>query len=142
LVTLADGSGLAAAAAVARWGKNQVRRYVPIAALGIAVALGLLAFAGNSFLMPVVLVLAGISESVAAVLSTASINESVEATEQGAAIALSGVYRAGARSLAPALVGGSLLVVGIPAALGLLAALVMVPGIWLWRAPGTSAHAS
>jgi hypothetical protein len=102
----------------------------------------LLAFASNSFLMPIALVLAGISESVAAVLSTASINESVEATEQGAAIALSGVYRAGARSLAPALVGGSLLVVGIPAALGLLAALVMVPGIWLWRAPGASAHAS
>jgi hypothetical protein len=142
LVTLADGSGLLTSVAVARWGNRKMGRLVPRAALGIAVALGLLSVGGSTLLILVALVLAGVSESVAAVLSAAAINESVEHSEQGAAIALSGVYRAGARSVAPALVGGSLLVVTMPVALGVLAATMLIPGIWLRPSPAVSPRAN
>lgn len=133
LMSTADGSSLVATAAVAKWGDRRSGRFIPLAALGLGAGLVLLPNVEHLFLVTTVLILSGLSAGFAAVLGTASVNESAKASDQGAALALVGVYRAGARAAAPATISGVLFVVSLPVALVMAAAGVVVPGLWLRR---------
>lgn len=136
LMSTADGSDLAATSALAKWGRPGMGNlYVPHAALGLAAALSLLALVTPIWATAVVLILAGASGGVSGVLGAAAINDSVAPSDQGAALALVGVYRAGARSVGPAFISSVLTIVAIPVAMGIAAATLVIPAIWL--RPGT-----
>lgn len=138
LMSTADASSVAGTAAIARWGDTGMGRFVTPASLGLAAGLVLLPLAGQVVTIALVLILAGFCGGIAGVLGTAAINESIDAGDQGAALALVGVYRAGARTAAPALVSGALVFVALPVALAGAAFAVVAPSLWL-RTSGRSA---
>jgi MFS family permease len=131
LMSTADGSSLAATAAVARWGGSNVGRFIPLSAAALGAGVILLPLVDATVAIIVVLIVAGVGGGLAGILSTASVNESVEPSEQGAAIALAGVYRAGARSFAPAFISGMLLFFAMPVALTLAGLGVVAPAAWI-----------
>ena len=131
LMSIADAASVIGTAAVAKWGDKGMDRFVPSAAMALATGLLLLPISDQALVIGLVLVVAGLSGGLFGVLSTAAINESVDPADQGAALALVGVYRAGARSATPALISGALLLVSLPVALAGAAVAVVLPSIWL-----------
>lgn len=127
LMSTADGSGLAATSSVARWGRPGMARLVPWAAAGLAA--GLIVLPLSSHLVTAVgsLVVAGFSGGLAGVLGSTSINESVDKPDQGAALALVGAYRAGARAVAPATISVLLAIASVPLSLAVAALGVISP---------------
>jgi hypothetical protein len=130
-MSTSDAASLTATASVARWGGSNMGRFIPHAAGALAIGIILLPITEATGLIAILLIVAGGGGGLAGVLSTASVNESVEAGEQGAAIALVGVYRAGARSFTPAFISGMLLLIGIPWTLGLSGVMVLAPALWI-----------
>jgi MFS family permease len=130
LLSLADGAGFLTTASVARWGRDDVRPFVPLAATALAVALVLMPLASGVVLLGALMLVAGSSGGVSGVLGTAVANETVEESEQGAAITLVGTYRAGARLAAPATVSGTLSALALPAAMACVAGAIFAPTLW------------
>lgn len=133
LMTTADGSGLAATAVVAKWGNAGTGRRIPLAASGLALGLVLLPMVDGVLAVAAVVTLCGLCGGFSAVLGTTSVNESALPSDQGAALALVGVYRAAARTAAPTVISGALLVVSLPIALIGTAIGMFAPSAWLRR---------
>ncbi len=131
MLSAADGASFLTTASVARWGSANIGRLVPLAAAGLSTSLFLLPIVSGALPLGVLMILAGSAGGVAGVLGTAAANSAVEDTEQGAAIALVGTYRAATRFAAPALVSGALSLVALPAALAAVAVGVLTPIVWI-----------
>jgi MFS family permease len=127
LLSAARGAGFLATASVAKWGGARVGSYVPLAAVGTAVPLVILPFVSGLPAFAVLMVFGGAAGNVAGVLGTAAANAAIEPSEQGAVIALVGVYRAAARMAAPALVSAVLPYIGLPAAMIVVGASSLAP---------------
>jgi hypothetical protein len=108
-----------------------VAQLIPITALTLAISMVVLPHTGGIVGLTLILVGAGASGSVGSVLGTGAVTESIEQGEQGAAIALVGLYRASARLVAPAVISFGLLVVSLPVAIAGLAGFLIAPGLWL-----------
>ncbi len=127
----ADAAGFLTTASVAKWGREDVRGFVPLSATALAAALALLPVLAGNVPLGIAMLVAGSAGGVAGVLGTAVASDSVEQEEQGAAITLVGTYRAGTRLIAPAGVSGLLLVVALPVAIGIVAGAIFAPVAWL-----------
>jgi MFS family permease len=129
----ADGTSFLTTASVSKWGRTNIGRFVPLAAAGLSIALLLLPLASGILPLGALMMVAGSAGGVAGVLGTAAANATVEQSEQGAAIALVGTYRAATRFAAPALVSGAASLFALPAALAIVAVGILAPITWLGR---------
>jgi MFS family permease len=131
LLSGADASGFLTTAAVAKFGREDVRPFVPVSVLSLAGAVAVLPLVSGVLLLGGAMIVAGSAGGVSGVLGTAVANAAVEESEQGAAITLVGTYRAAARLTAPAGVSGLLAIATLPVAVAVIAAMIAAPGPWL-----------
>lgn len=131
LVSISDAAGFFTTASFAKWGGVRVARLIPIAAVALTISLAALPLVTGLAALVVVLIIAGSSGGVGSVLGTGAATETIEAREQGAAIALVGLYRATARLVAPAAISAGLLVFSLPVAIAGIAAALLAPRFWL-----------
>lgn len=129
MLSVADGASFATTAAVAKWGGPGVGSYVPLSAIGMAIPLMVIPHVSGVVPLAGLLLVAGSGGGVANVLGMADAHAAVEESEQGAAIALVGTYRAAARLTAPAMVSGILAVASLAAGLAVTAAASLLPVI-------------
>lgn len=133
LVTLSEGAGLAALVALRRVPTERVRPIVVGAAVATMTALlGLAAVAAIGpvavvAFLPLMLV-GGAATGTVTALGPALASLAASPAEQGDALSLSGMSRAGALLAAPATVGALLSIVTVPAAVAIVAIGAAIPG--------------
>ena len=139
MLSAADGAGFLTTATVAKWGTSNSGRLVPLAAAALSTSLLMLPLVSGTLPLAALMIVAGSGGGVAGVLGTTAANAAVDESEQGAAIAVVGTYRSGARFAAPAFISGALSLVALPAALTAVAVGLLAPVAVLrpWRRPPT-----
>jgi Major Facilitator Superfamily len=139
MITISEGSGLAALVGLRRLPQDRVRIVVRIAAATVAcalIALALVALTATvavTVLFALVMVIGGASSGTLTTLAPAMASLAARPEEQADALALTGTFRAGALLVAPALVGTLLTVAGVPAAVIVVAAALGLPGVAVGR---------
>jgi MFS family permease len=134
-VSAAEASSFGMTAVLARWGPRRIGRFIPVVAFGLAVPLVLLTLTESAPVLFGLLVITGVCGGTGSVLGSGSVTEMTPPDEQGTAIALVGLYRAGARLAAPLAVGAALAVASLPIAITGLAVALILPSTWLRRTP-------
>jgi Major Facilitator Superfamily len=139
LITLAEGSGMAAILLLRRMPSDRVRVVVRLAAVVVIIALvGLAAVALSgtpavAALFAILLVVGGAASGTATTLAPALANVVARSDEQGDVLALTGTFRAAALLGVPATIGLLLAVTGVPAAVAVVAVGLGLPGLLVGR---------
>jgi len=139
LITLAEGSGMAATLLLRRIPTHRVRLVVRSAAVVVVLALiGLATVAlsgtpGIAVLFAILLVVGGAASGAATTLAPALANVVARSEEQGDVLALTGTFRAAALLAVPATIGLLLAITGVPAAVAVVAAGLGLPGLAVGR---------
>ncbi len=141
LITAAEGAGMVALIALRGVRSERVRPIVVAASAGTLAALIAVAVAASSDIEAITLAFAvamtagGAVSGTITTLAPALASLAAGPDEQGDALALTGMFRAGALLAAPAAVGAMLGVVGVPAAIVVATATLGLPGAVLGRTP-------
>lgn len=140
LAATAEGAAIAAALVMARLAQDGGERLVVGAALAVAFGAGMLPVAASVPLVAgLLLFLAGFGGGVATSVGPAVAHGRAAAGEEGTAIAVAGMYRAGARLVSPTATAGASAAVGVSVALPVVAVGMVLPVLVSARRTGRRA---
>jgi MFS family permease len=138
LVAVANGSSVAGSAIAGRTTRSSVARAYFACTLVAGIALGATGFlAGVWWLLGVALSLSGIAAGVLLTLGPALAADTVHPEERGDAIAVTGLFRAGALFVAPLGMAAMVLALPLAPALGIAGLTIALPAV---AARGLRAH--
>ncbi|MFI5254069.1 MAG: MFS transporter [Candidatus Limnocylindrales bacterium] len=136
LVALADAAGIAILVVLVRLPSQRIHPALELGVVAACLALAALPAAASApVAVGILLALGGAGAGTIVTLGPAVASESVRASEQGAAIAAAGTFRAAALLLAPAAVAGSLSAIGLGPAIALVALAIGAPTLVVRRLP-------
>jgi hypothetical protein len=135
LIAMAEGAQLLVSAWLARARESSLRKLVRLAALAVLAGIILVPIVASSpLLAALALVLGGLGAGMATTIGPAIANSFASPSEQGTALAVGGAYRAAARMATPGAVAAAGSFIGIPLAMGLVAATMVSPILTLgWK---------